>query len=150
MYVALCQLGRALELSTLGCSSTHDNTLQILLRTTIWSTPHKAGPACGNLFSWVQKTFLKILVSPSYVNPKTCPFKMFYRKLVFYKASQCKGSPRTWPYEIPTNYQCSCIEPSTSYYEYLTTRLVESWTNHIQLRVLGMAKCKKPTSCKTF
>ena len=41
-------LGPALELSTLGCSSTHNKTLQVLSKT-IGPVHHKAGPAyCVN------------------------------------------------------------------------------------------------------
>jgi len=38
--------GPALELSTLGCLGTHNNTLQILQRTSLGLVPHKVGPTC--------------------------------------------------------------------------------------------------------
>ena len=38
------QLGPAQELSTVGCSNTHNNILQILQKTALERTPPKAGP----------------------------------------------------------------------------------------------------------
>ena len=40
------QLGSALELSTLCCSSPHNNTLQVLQRTTLDTATPKDGPVC--------------------------------------------------------------------------------------------------------
>ena len=42
----LNQFGPAMELSTLGCSSMHNNTLQVLHRTPLGPAPPKADPAC--------------------------------------------------------------------------------------------------------
>ena len=50
---APCLRGNKLELSTLGCSSTHNNTLQVLQRTSLGPAPPKDGPA---LLHWTSNT----------------------------------------------------------------------------------------------
>ena len=45
--------GTELELSILGCSSTHNNTLQVLQRRTLCPTPPNASP--GRSLPWLVK-----------------------------------------------------------------------------------------------
>jgi hypothetical protein len=84
--------GIALQLSTLGCSSTHNNTLQVLQRTTIGPAPPKYSSTCEKMC--VTASFHLYHASFHLYHAS---FYLYYGLFYLYQAAFTCTTPWKWP-----------------------------------------------------